>query len=192
VPPDIFGVPLERAAAIAALAVIAWNILAWITARLWVRFRSPVIVQGLHAGPIYSGTELQYELAQLWLVNRSHDRFPAVSAQVAVDPAGASGSCLWAIGTPPGQMAQWQQIATTVDIEANDLPHKLNVALRYPGEGDSYLASLDNRQAHPDYRDPAHGIPPGKHAVHIRLRGGGIDRGLQIHLRNEATLALEP
>lgn len=100
-------------------------------------------------------------------------------------------SCLWAVGTPPGQVAQWQVIAPTTDIEANDLPHKLNLALRYPRETDAYLASLDNRQAHPDYRDPTHRIPPGQHDLRVHLRGGGIDRTFRVHLVNTSGLALE-
>jgi hypothetical protein len=172
---DILGVPVERASAIAALAVIASNVVVWIAERVWRRFRSPLNVHEVYASPVYSGTELQFELAQIWFVNRSSERFTTVSAQVMVEPAGARGSCLWAIGTPAGQVAQWQMIEPTTDIEANDLPHKLNVALRYPGETDAYLASLDNRQVHPDYRDPTHLIPPGAHDLRVHLRGGGID-----------------
>jgi len=191
VPTDILGVPIERAAAIAGLAVIAWNVVVWVAARVWARFRSPVIVHALRASPIYSGTELQYELVQIWFVNRSRERFPAVSAQVVEEPSGARASCLWAIGTPPGQVAQWQMIDATTDIEANDLPHKLNLAVRYPRETDAYLASLDNRQAHPDYRDPAHHVSPGRHSLRVHLRGGGIDCSFQVRLVNGTDLTLE-
>src|SRR5207245_5457963 len=116
-----------------------------------------------------------------WFVNRSSSRYASVSALVTVATR-RSASCLWAIGTPPGQVAQWQEISPTTDIEANDLPHKLNVAVRYPNEKDAYLASLDNRQAHPDYRDPTHAIPHGRHDLGIRLRGQDIDRTFHVRL----------
>jgi hypothetical protein len=83
-------------------------------------------------------------------------------------------------------------IAEETDIEANDLPHKLNVALKYPEEADAYLFSLDNRQAHPDFRDPLHGVPAGRHRVRVALRGHGLDREFHAWLVVGETVELAP
>lgn len=150
---------------------------------LWRRVRSQITVHSRPSGAMASGDVTQYDLAQVWFVNRSRRRFAGVSATVSVkgEPRRSAG-CLWAIGTPTGQMGQWANILPTTDIEANDVPHKLNVALIYPNETHAYLFSLDNRQAHPDFRDPTHELAPGWHAIRLRLSGDGLRRDFHFRL----------
>lgn len=82
-----------------------------------------------------------------------------------------------------------------IDIEANDIPVKLYIALRPPDTPESYAYCNENFHAYLNGKHPAYALPFGTYHVRVRLRGPTVEQDFWFKLSNPGNgkpLGLEP
>lgn len=134
----------------------------------------------------HSDASPSFHLTQLWFRNRGGT--PTIAQRVTARVSVVEGSYL---PVPPTFVAHWidknlpanmgpldlENLTAEKDLPPNDIPAKLNLVLKWPGEEECYLFFREGLATYPDGRIRSHRLGLGHHELRVRLKGIGIGEG---------------
>jgi len=117
-----------------------------------------------------NGSPAYYLIQGRFLNHHPHEWARGVSARTLYWGYQRKLSALnrWASGVTP-LATGFETHTATIDIPPNDVPARLNVALRWPTG--TYAFSAENEHAHADMTHPDFALDPGTVLVRVRLKG---------------------
>jgi hypothetical protein len=137
--------------------------------------------------PMDPGADTSYlgpfQLLQLWYVNNArHPETSATAKSVSAklvfkrrgtDMVTQEAIGAWTFAGAPTDAATGD-VREAIDIPPNDIPARLNVAIKWPQDQDAYVRVYECFRENPDGRRPGMELPPGEYDLSVSLRGLGV------------------